>query len=97
MDKRYTPLTLEQQMDAREKLYDVIQSTPGLSFAQTLQLIREHLRLTYAELAKATGVSERFLRASEAGAGNPSLATANKVLQPFGLALGTVYRPRQLK
>lgn len=91
MDKRYQPMTSEEQWEARETLYDTLRASPGLSFAETLSLIRGKLRMTYAELSRVTGVSERFLRASEAGEGNPSLETANKVLRPFGLVIGVVY------
>lgn len=91
MDKRYQPMTQEQQWQAREELYDTLRSQPGLSFPETLALIRSKLRMTYAELARVTGVSERFLRASEAGEGNPSLHTANRVLRPFGLVMGVIY------
>ena len=82
MDKRYQPMTPDQQWQAREALYDTLRDSPGLTFAATLALIRGKLRMTYAELSRVTGVSERFLRASEAGEGNPSLETANKVLRP---------------
>ncbi len=95
MDKRYQPMTPDQQWQAREALYDTLRDSPGLTFAATLALIRGKLRMTYAELSRVTGVSERFLRASEAGEGNPSLETANKVLRPFGMTMGVVYPARK--
>jgi XRE family transcriptional regulator, regulator of sulfur utilization len=90
MDKRYKPMTPAEQLAARLSLYDELAATPGVPLKDAIKLIRRKLRLTVPDLAKLTGVSERFLRDTEAGRGNPSLSTAAKVLAPFGLTLGVV-------
>jgi DNA-binding XRE family transcriptional regulator len=95
MDKRFKPLSPAEQMLQRQALYAELDSSPGLPLKDTIRLIRKNLRLTVADLAKLTSVSERFLHDTEAGRGNPSLATAQKVLAPFGLQLGVVsHNPR---
>lgn len=90
MDKRYKPMTPAEQLLARQSLYDELAATPGMPLKDTIRLIRKKLRLTVPDLAKLTGVSERFLRDTQAGRGNPSLSTAAKVLAPFGLTLGVL-------
>ena len=90
MDKRFKPLSPAEQILQRQALYAELELTPGLPLKDTIRLIRKSLRLTIADMAKLTSVSERFLQDTEAGRGNPSLATAQKVLAPFGLQLGVV-------
>lgn len=93
MDKRFKPMTPTEQLSARQSLYEELATTPGMPLKDAIRLIRKKLRLTVPDLARLTGVSERFLRDTEAGRGNPSLLTAGKVLAPFGLSMGVV-RPK---
>ena len=88
MDKRYKPLSPAEQIAQRQSLYAELAAAPGLPLKDAIRLIRKKLRLTVPDLAKLTGVSERFLRDVEAGRGNPSIATAQKVLAPFGMQVG---------
>lgn len=93
MDRRFKPMMPAEQVSARISLYEELAAT-SLPLKDAIKLIRKRLRLTVPDLARLTGVSERFLRDTEAGRGNPSLATAEKVLAPFGLTLG-VMAPRK--
>ncbi len=90
MDKRYKPLSPAEQIALRQSLYTELEAGPGMPLKDVISLIRKKLRLTLPDLAKLTGVSERFLRDIEAERGNPSMATAQKVLTPFGLQMGVV-------
>lgn len=92
MDKRFNPLTPAEQLVARQSLYATLAANPGMPLKDALGLIRRKLHLTVADLAKLSGVSERFLRDMGSGRGNPSLQTAAKILAPFGLTLGVVAR-----
>lgn len=88
MDKRYTLLSPHEQMTRRESLYESIANQPGQPLAQTLASIRKELLLTLGEMSKLTGVSVRIIHGIENGQGNPTLATAEKLLKPFGLRMG---------
>jgi DNA-binding XRE family transcriptional regulator len=94
MDKRFNPLSPAEQLVARQGLYVALAANPGMPLKDVLSLIRRKLHLTVADLAKLSGVSERFLRDMGSGRGNPSLLTAAKILAPFGLTLGVVAREK---
>ncbi|MES3040241.1 MAG: helix-turn-helix transcriptional regulator [Pseudomonadota bacterium] len=88
MDKRFNPMTPAEQAIARQALYDFLQTNAGLSVAETLRAIRQHLRITVADLAGLSGLSERYISQLEQGQGNPTLAAVTRLLKPFGLVLG---------
>lgn len=94
MDKRFNPLTPAEQLVARQSLYSTLEANPGMPLKDALGLIRKKLHLTVADLAKLSGVSERYIREMGSGRGNPSLSTAAKILAPFGLTLGVVARKK---
>ena len=88
MDKRYQQLSADEQMSRRQAVYQSISDQPGQPLAQIVALLRKELRLTLEEMSKLTGVSVRVIHAIENDQGNPTLATAEKLLRPFGLHLG---------
>ena len=88
MDKRYQQLSADEQMTRRLEVYQSISDQPGQPLAQIVALLRKELRLTLEEMSKLTGVSVRVIHAIENDQGNPTLATAEKLLRPFGLHLG---------
>ena len=88
MDKRYQQLSADEQMSRRQAVYQSISDQPGQPLAQIVALLRKELRLTLEEMSKLTGVSVRVIHAIENDQGNPTLATAEKLLRPFGLYLG---------
>jgi XRE family transcriptional regulator, regulator of sulfur utilization len=92
MDKRFKPLSAEQQLDQRMALIADIEAQPGMPLGDAVRLVRTRLHLTQPEFAKLTKVAVRTLMEIEAGRGNPSLATSDKLLSPMGLKLGVVPR-----
>lgn len=90
MDKRYKPLPAAEQLRQRVALLGSIAMQPGMPLPQTVRALRTGMRLTVPEYARLTGVAVRTIHEIEAGKANPSLATANKLLSPFGLVLGVV-------
>ncbi len=90
MDRRFKPMTPAEQVAARLALYEYLDAHPGLALADSLRVIRRHLRLTVAEMARLTGLSARFISQIEHGQGNPTLDTVRQLLAPFGLSLGVV-------
>lgn len=90
MDKRYHPLSPSEQLQQRIALLESIKQQPGMPLDQVVRQLRTGLRLTVPEYARLAGVAPRTIHAVEAGKANPSLQTANQLLQPFGLKLGVV-------
>jgi len=90
MDKRYTQLSPHEQLARREAVYQFIADRPGQPLAKIVTLLRKELRLTLEEMSRLTGVSVRVIHNIENGQGNPTLGTAGKLLEPFGLRLGVV-------
>lgn len=91
MDKRFKPMTPTQE---REIMLALKAALPGMQIGDAVSLIIEKMHITAPDLAKLTGVSERFLRDTAAGRGNPSIATANKILRAFGMEMGVVSKPK---
>lgn len=90
MDKRYKPLSVAEQVQQRVALLAMFHQQHDMSLAQAVRLLRTGMRLTVPEYARLTGVAARTIHAIEAGNANPALATADKLLAPFGLRLGVV-------
>jgi DNA-binding XRE family transcriptional regulator len=90
MDKRYTALSPFEQMEQRRQLMEDIMQTPSLSPQATVRRLRQGLRMTLNEYARLSGVSARAIHEIENGLGNPTLATLEKLLKPFGMTVGAV-------
>lgn len=88
MDKRYTVLSPQEQIARRESLYQFIAEHPGLPLAEIVARTRKELLLTLEEMSRLTSVSVRVIHSIENQQGNPTLATADKLLKPFGLRMG---------
>ncbi len=88
MDKRHTELSPQEQMARRESLYQFITEHPGLPLAEVITRTRKELLLTLEEMSRLTGVSVRVIHSIENQQANPTLATAEKLLKPFGLRMG---------
>ena len=59
-----------------------------------LRMMRKVAGKSQAEYAKLVGISPRILMELERGVGNPTLATLEKLLAPFGLEVGIRRKPR---
>ncbi len=88
MDKRYTAMTPHEQLERRRAVIETVRAEPGRPISEVLVLLRGGLRLTLSEYSHLTGVSARVIQDVERGSGNPTLATLDKLLRPFGLRLG---------
>ena len=61
-----------------------------LSLGQAVVAMRKMGKLTQPEYAKLRGISVQSLRQIEAGTGNPTVETLNKVASLFGLEVGFI-------
>jgi DNA-binding XRE family transcriptional regulator len=87
MDKRYKPLTPLEQLHAREQMLTTIQAHPEWTFAETVRHVRKSLRMTIKDMAKVGKLSYDALRNIETSKSSPTLETATRLLNPFGLRL----------
>lgn len=92
MDKRYAAQTPQAQLAQRRQLMEEIIGTPNLSPQETIRWLRQGLHMTLSEYARLSGVSPRAIHDIENGQGNPTLATLEKLLRPFGLEVGVIRR-----
>ena len=90
MDKRYTALTLQQQMDLRRQAVDDVLSHPDWSLPQAIRHLKKTMRLTTAELAKLSGVAFRTLQDIEQERSEGSVQTMRRIFAVLGLKLGVV-------
>ncbi|MES3021405.1 MAG: helix-turn-helix transcriptional regulator [Pseudomonadota bacterium] len=95
MDKRFNPLTPNEELQARRALAEDLAADPGMPIPAVIRKIRASLRLTLAEYAKLCGVSARTLQDVEREESSPTLATAEKLLRPMGMTPGAASKPRQ--
>lgn len=73
----------------RRQFYDrVLAGTLGVG--EAVRQMRRISRLTQPEFARNRGISVQALRQIEAGTGNPTVATLNKIADVFGLEVGFV-------
>lgn len=94
MDKRFKPLSPAEELQARRALADELAADPSMPIPVVIKKIRTSLRLTIAEYAKLCGVSARTLQDIEREESSPTLATAEKLLRPMGMAPSAVPKPR---
>lgn len=87
MDKRFKPLTREQQFEKRINLTETIKAHPDWTIAQVVAHIRAELQLTLHEMSRFSKVSTKTLQNIEDGIGNPTLVTLDKILNRFGMKM----------
>jgi len=94
MDKRFNPLSPQEALQASRELVDELAADPAMPIPAVIRKIRASLRLTIAEYASLCGVSARTLQDIEREVSSPTLATAEKLLEPLGLVPAAA-RPQQ--
>lgn len=90
MDKRYTALTLQQQMELRRKAVEDVLAHPEWRLPEAIRHLRKTMRLTTAELAKLSGVAFRTLQDIEQERSEGSVQTMSRIFAVLGLKLGVV-------
>ncbi len=88
MDKRFTPLSLAEQLELRQQAVDDVLSHPEWSLAQSVRHLKKTMRLTTAEMARLSGVAYRTIQDIEQERSEGSVQTMNRILGMLGLKLG---------
>jgi len=74
----------------RQRFYEQLMAGE-LSLAMASKRMRELINLDQDDFAKLVGVASRTLKDFEAGRGNPTLQTLQKIAKPFGMDV--IFRP----
>lgn len=90
MDKRFTTLSLPQQLQLRRQAVDDVLAHPEWSLAEAIRHLKKTMRLTTAELAKLAGVGFRTLQDIEQQRSEGSVQTMSRIFAVLGLKLGVV-------
>jgi len=93
MDKRYKPLSPPEQLALRRQAIDEVLAHPEWTLAEAVRHLQNGLRLTSAELARVSGVSQKTLLDIEQGRSPGTVQTLNRILGVVGLKLGVVRAP----
>jgi len=92
MDKRYSAISLSEQLELRRQAIADVLAHPEWSLPQAVRHLKKTMRLTTAEMAKISGVAYRTLQDIEQGRSEGSVQTMNRILSILGLKLGVVQR-----
>lgn len=90
MDKRYTALTLQQQLELRRQAVADVLANPQWSLPEAIRHLKKTMRITTAELARLSGLSFRTLQDLEQERSEGTVQTMNRIFSVLGLKLGVV-------
>jgi len=90
MDKRYTALTLQQQLELRRQAVEDVLANPQWSLPEAIRHLKKTMRITTAELARLSGISFRTLQDLEQERSEGTVQTMNRIFSVLGLKLGVV-------
>ena len=90
MDKRYTALTLPEQLQLRKQAVDDVLAHPEWSLAQAVRHLKKTMRLTTAEMARLAGIATRTMQDIEQERSEGSVQTMRKIFAMLGLKLTVV-------
>lgn len=82
---------MTKQMTDKRQLLEELRAqvhAGSIEITDAIKLMRRISGLNQIEFAKHRGVSVNALRQLEAGTGNPTIETLNKVVSVFGLKVG---------
>ncbi len=90
MDKRYTALTLQQQLELRRQAVQDVLKNQQWSIPEAVRHLKKSMRITTSELARLSGVSFRTIQDIEQERSEGTVQTINRIFSVLGLKLGVV-------
>jgi hypothetical protein len=90
MDKRYNAVSIQEQIQMREKAYADVLANPQWSLRESILHIKKVMRLTTADIAKLAKLGYRTVQDIESGASLGTVKTMNQIFGIIGLRLGIV-------
>lgn len=97
MDKRYNVVTIQEQIQMREKAYADVLANPQWSLRESILHIKKVMRLTTAEIAKLARLGYRTVQDIESGTSLGTVKTMNQIFGIIGLRLGVVAKDADTK
>lgn len=91
--KRVRRKLSREEVDALRRELAALVPDAGEDLPDVLRRMRFIAKLSQAEYAKLCGVSPGTLSKIEAGTGDSSVGTLEKLLRPFGFSVGVVRNP----
>lgn len=88
MDKRFTPISMPEQLELRRQAVEDVLAHPEWSLAQSVRHLKKTMRLTTAEMARLSGVAYRTIQDIEQERSEGSVQTMNRIFGMLGLKLG---------
>lgn len=90
MDRRYNPVSIQEQIQMREKAYADVLANPQWSLRESILHIKKVMRLTTSDIAKLSRLGYRTVQDIESGASLGTVKTMNQIFGMIGLRLGVV-------
>ena len=87
MDKRFTAISLAEQLELRRQAIADVLAHPEWSLPQAVRHLKKTMRLTTAEMAKLSGIAFRTLQDIEHERSEGSVQTMNRIFGMLGLKL----------
>lgn len=91
-DRRRKHINQAEEAQKRRDFMLTVPNSP-LELAEMVSTLRKFSLLTQAEFSSKIGIGLRVLKEIEAGRGNPTIETLNKIGRPFGLAVALIKPP----
>lgn len=90
MDKRYNTVSIQEQIQMREKAYADVLANPQWSLRESILHIKKVMRLTTTDIAKLARLGHRTVQDIESGTSLGTVKTMNQIFGIIGLRLGVV-------
>jgi DNA-binding XRE family transcriptional regulator len=87
MDKRYTALSIPEQLELLRQALENVLAHPEWSLPHAIRHLKKTMRLTTAEMAKLSGVAYRTMQDIEQEHSEGSVQTMNRIFGMLGLKL----------
>lgn len=97
MDKRFTALSVPEQLALRKMAIEDVVAHPEWSLAEAVRHLKKTMRLTTQEMAKLSGVSYRTMQDIEQERSEGSVQTMNRIFGMLGLKLSVARIPTDTK
>lgn len=93
-DRRRKHIDQAEEALKRREFFMAMPASP-LELGEMVRTLRRFSLLTQAEFANKVSIGLKVLKEIEAGRGNPTVETLNKIGRPFGLGVSLVRLPGQ--
>lgn len=93
MDKRFSALSIAEQLELRRQAIEDVLAHPEWSLAQAVRHLKKTMRLTTAEMAQLSGIAFRTMQDIEQERSEGSVQTMNRIFGMLGLKLAVARMP----